>query len=118
MRGKYTQEQVDAFTYELLKGVIESPNLTKSITLVRSGGQTGFDEAGIKAGNKLGIPTLVLAPKGWKFRDITGADIQNETMFKARFNVEVQSPIDSQTSIDFNNENEYPNDAMNNCKGK
>ena len=118
MRGKYTQEQVDTFTYELLKGVIESPNLTKTISLIRSGGQTGFDEAGVKAGNKLGIPTLVLAPKGWKFRDITGADIQNEIMFKARFNVEVQSPIDSQTSIDFNNESEYPNDAMNNCKGK
>ena len=119
LRGKYTQAEIDEFTYSLLKAVVESPNLKTTISLVRSGGQTGFDEAGVKAGNKLGIPTLVLAPKGWKFRDITGADIQNETMFKSRFGEMIKpSPIDSQTSIDFNNNNEYPDDAMNNCKGK
>ena len=52
--------------------------------------------------------------------------IPSNIVFEAGFNELVkkyettseQSPIDSQTSIDFNNENEYPNDAMNKCKGK
>ena len=34
---------------------------------------------------KLGIPTTILAPKGWKFRDITGKDISNEKQFKSIF---------------------------------
>jgi hypothetical protein len=85
MKGKYTQQQVDDFTYNLLKAVIESPNLKTKIESIRSGGQTGFDEAGTKAGIKLGLPTLTLAPKGWTFRDITGKDISNEQQFKARF---------------------------------
>ncbi len=53
--------------------------------LIRSGGQTGIDEAGLKAAVKLGIPALCLAPKGWIFRDINGKDISNEEQFKARF---------------------------------
>jgi hypothetical protein len=85
MNGKYTQQEVDNFTYELLKAVVESPNLKNKIISVRTGGQTGFDEAGAKAGVKLGIPTTILAPKGWKFRDISGTDISNEEAFKARF---------------------------------
>ena len=87
MKGKYTQEQVDDFTYELLNRVINSPNLKTKIESIRSGGQTGFDEAGTKAGIKLGLPTLTLAPKGWKFRDINGVDISNEQQFKKRFKV-------------------------------
>lgn len=89
MRGKYTQKQVDDFTYELLKAVIESPNLKNSLDHIRTGGQTGFDEAGAKAGAKLGIKTYVLAPGGWKFRTKRG-DIYNEQSFKARFQEESQ----------------------------
>lgn len=85
MKGKYTQEQVDDFTYELLKAVIESPNLKNQIESIRTGGQTGFDEAGAKAGSKLGVPTTILAPKGWKFRNASGNDISNKEMFMARF---------------------------------
>jgi hypothetical protein len=55
------------------------------VTLIRSGGQTGFDEAGIKAAVKLGIPALVHAPKNWLFRDIEGNDYTNEEVFKNRF---------------------------------
>jgi len=85
MKGKYTQQQVDDFTYRLLKAVVESPNLKNKIISIRTGGQTGFDEAGAKTGIKLGIPTTVLAPRGWKFRNISGQDISNEKAFKARF---------------------------------
>jgi hypothetical protein len=34
----------------------------------------------------LGIPTTILAPKGWTFRNISGRDISNEQQFKERFN--------------------------------
>jgi predicted nucleic acid-binding Zn-ribbon protein len=91
MKGKYTQQQVDDFTYELLNRVINSPNLKTKIESIRSGGQTGFDEAGTKAGIKLGLPTLTLAPKGWTFRNINGKDISNEEQFKARFNIETKN---------------------------
>lgn len=85
IKGKYTQEQIDSFTYGLLKAVTESPDLKNKITSIRTGGQTGFDESGAKAGVKLGIPTKILAPKGWTFRNIEGKDISNEQQFKARF---------------------------------
>ena len=87
MKGKYTQAEVDAFTYKLLKAVTESPNLKNKIESVRTGGQTGFDEAGAKAAARLGIPTKILAPKGWKMRDVDGKDISGEAGFKNRFEV-------------------------------
>lgn len=85
MKGKYTQEELDEYVHSLLKAVIADPNFTKNIVSIRTGGQTGLDEAGAKAGIKLGIPTIILAPKGWGFRDITGKDIYNQAKFKARF---------------------------------
>ncbi len=97
----YSQEQVDLMTYNLLKAVLESPNLKNKITSIRTGGQTGFDEAGAKAGFKLGIPTTILAPKGWKFRDISGKDISDEKQFKARF--ENKSSSENQTISEGNN---------------
>jgi len=86
MKGKYSQQDIDSLTYDFLKEVLSSPRLKTKIELIRSGGQTGFDEAGIKAAVKLGIPALILAPKGWVFRDINGKDIRDEKAFKNRFN--------------------------------
>ena len=96
MKNKYTQQQIDEFTYQLLKAVIENPNLKNKIISIRSGGQTGFDEAGAKAGIRLGIPTSILAPKGWKFRNESGQDISNEKLFKERF--ESLNTLDSQNT--------------------
>jgi hypothetical protein len=75
----------------MLNKVVNSPNLKTKIESIRTGGQTGFDEAGAKAAIKLGIPTMILAPKGWTFRDITGKDISNEKQFKARFQESIKS---------------------------
>lgn len=99
----YTQEQVDNFTYELLKAVISSPNLKVNISLIRSGGQSGFDEAGIKAGMKLGIPTYILAPKKWQYMTITDGkkdSISNEAKFKERFQIK-PVPTDRDNVIAF-----------------
>jgi hypothetical protein len=82
---KYTQKQVDDYAYRLLKAVLESPKLKVKIESVVTGGQSGFDEAGAKAAIKLGLPTKILAPKGYKFRNINNFDISDEKRFKERF---------------------------------
>ena len=82
MKNKYTQLEIDTLMLDFLKTVLPSDN---QIELIRSGGQSGFDEAGIKAAIKLGIKALVLAPKGWMFRNIDGVDIRDENLFKNRF---------------------------------
>lgn len=48
------------------------------ISSVRSGGQTGVDEAGAAMGKALGIPTTVHAPKDWAFRGVNGKDTLND----------------------------------------
>lgn len=76
LKGVMNQKYCDEYTYRLLKGVVEHPNLKNKIISIRSGGQTGFDEAGIKSGIKLGINTIALLPHGYLFRDIYGKDIK------------------------------------------
>jgi hypothetical protein len=86
MRDTCSQQEIDEFTYDFLSLILTSPLLKNKIELIRSGGQTGFDEAGIKAAVNLGIPALILAPQGWLFRDADGNDIRDEQAFKNRFN--------------------------------
>lgn len=88
--GLYTfknisQIEIDNKVYEFLKKIIEHKNLSTKIELIRSGGQTGVDEAGIKAALKLNIPAYILAPKKWKFRLASGNDYCDEFRFKERF---------------------------------
>lgn len=77
-----SQEKLDQMIYDFLNSVFYYSN--KPLTLY-SGGQTGIDEAGLKAAVKLNIPAICIAPKGWLFRDINGKDIADEKLFKARF---------------------------------
>jgi len=109
MKGKYGQEKLDSFVFNLLKRVLESPNLKNKIESIRTGGQTGIDESGAKAGMKLGIPTTILAPKGWKFRVIANnakgyEDISNEAAFKARFE-EVKKELPTSDRREYTPEN-------------
>ena len=56
------------------------------LSSVRSGGQTGVDEAGAAMGKALGIPTTVHVPSNWAFRGKDGKDvINNQEAFKQRF---------------------------------
>ena len=91
LKGKYTQEQIDEYIYNVLNGVVNHPDLKNEIESIRSGGQTGIDEAGAKAGIRLGIKTTILAPKGWLYRDINKQDIYDEKSFKARFDSVINS---------------------------
>lgn len=79
-----TQSQANNFVYQLIT-LFKSHN-TK-IQEIRSGGQTGFDEAGLIAADKHNIKTICLAPKGWRFRDINNKDITNKEQFISRFNI-------------------------------
>ena len=80
--GMPDQETLDQLVQTFLSDIHnESDNGIESI---RSGGQTGADEAGAKAGVVMGIPTTVLSPRNWMFRTSDG-DIKDEEAFKNRF---------------------------------
>jgi len=85
LKGKYTQKELDDYTSKLLTEVLTHEDIKIEISLLRTGGQTGLDESGGKAGLKLGINTLIVCPKGWKYRDLSGTDIEDEEKFKNRF---------------------------------
>lgn len=70
-----------------------------AISEIRSGGQTGIDEAGIIAAQRLGIPSSVNAPKGFAFRDANGKDHYNREEFIARFQQQpAQQPVTQETN--------------------
>ena len=83
----YTQEELNNLLYKVLRSLIFN-GIT--ISEIRSGGQTGIDEAGIVAAQRLGIKCSVNAPKGFLFRNKEGQDISNEKQFKERFNINVE----------------------------
>lgn len=88
MKGKMLQNEADDFTYALLKTLSQNPKLNSKIGSVRTGGQTGFDEAGAKAALKLGFTTVVHMPKGFKMRNQDGKDItMSYEHAKLRFDV-------------------------------
>ena len=90
MRG-LSQSAINTYVIETLRLVIaELAPRGQSIDLVMSGGQTGFDEAGIIAGRTLGLATMVTAPHGWRFRDAAGHDIADRAAFVRRF----EPPVD------------------------
>jgi hypothetical protein len=76
-------------TEEIAKDLAFLQKKGVGIIAIRSGGQTGADEAGVKAAVQLGIPAKVVAPKTWKFR--TGSaggaktDRTGKEAFLARF---------------------------------
>lgn len=79
----YAQSYINDFVTDVIK---ELQNLGVTISEIRSGGQTGIDEAGIIAAQRLGIPASVHAPKGFVFRTKDGKDIADRAAFESRFN--------------------------------
>lgn len=81
----YDQGVIDRCLYTFFYYFFSHPIFkTKSLS-IRSGGQSGADEAGLKAAVKLGIPATCLAPFKWKFIDANGTHHSDETLFKKRF---------------------------------
>ena len=52
---------------------------------VRSGGQSGVDEAGVIAAQREKIPCSILAPKGFRWRDEAGNECEGREPFIKRF---------------------------------
>ena len=84
--GIYSLNEEQSYYNDLMTEVLQKL-LDKGITIstIRSGGQTGIDEAGIIAAQRLGIPNEVHATSNYMFRSKDGRDISDETQFKARF---------------------------------
>jgi hypothetical protein len=78
-----TQEKCDNFIFQFLYSLIK--HLKSKIISINSGGQTGIDEAATKAAYLLNIPSYVIAPNGWCFRDVNNTDIYNQELFLNRF---------------------------------
>jgi hypothetical protein len=82
-----SQEDVNDYLEGFFQGLRQEGVI---ISEVRSGGQTGIDEAGIIAAQRLGIPSSVHAPKGFTFRQADGRDISNRPAFERRFRPQSQ----------------------------
>ena len=80
LKGKFHQEDLTSYLYRILKKVIKFHKLDE----IRSGGQTGVDEAGVRAANTLHIPAIALYPKGFKVRLEDGKDYCDETLIRER----------------------------------
>ena len=85
-KGGLDQAQVNQMVYD----VIKLCHKHYPITIIRSGGQTGADLAGGVAGYKLGIPTIMTFPKGFRQRDVNKQDA-NHTEEEIREQVIQQS---------------------------
>ena len=85
---KETQERYNEEIERILNDLLD---LGITISEIRTGGQTGIDEAGIIAAQRLGIPNEVHTTSDYKFRDKSGRDISDEQAFKVRFQQQSQT---------------------------
>lgn len=86
IKNKFDQQTCDKIVFDFFNLLFKRNELKHKISLIRSGGQSGFDEAGLKAAEKLEIPSICLCPNGWKFINGAGETICDEKLFKSRFN--------------------------------
>lgn len=105
-RLKHTQEEYNNEVERLIKGLLD---LGVTISEIRSGGQTGIDEAGIIAAQKLGIKWSVNAPNGFKFRTEDGTDISDKDKFISRFGITKKQKPQAKpaTIIDISKDEEF-----------
>lgn len=84
--GIYSMKQSQSYYNDLMTQILMKLQ-DKGVTIseIRSGGQTGIDEAGIIAAKRLGIPNEVHSTANFMFRDKSGKDISDEQAFKNRF---------------------------------
>ena len=81
-----SQETVDYFMGIFVKALYDKlDDYDFPIMEVRSGGQTGIDEAGIKAAHKMNLKCSILAPKDFRMTPAQGEDIFDKELFIARF---------------------------------
>lgn len=69
-RHDYTQQALNQLVFD----VIQHLRAWYNVTAIRSGGQTGLDQAGLVAGLASGIPVHGHYPTGFRRRDQDGID--------------------------------------------
>lgn len=81
---------VDTRTVAAFIGIIFSACKEEGVKIleVRSGGQSGVDEAGIIAAQRNKMQCSILAPKGFRWRDKKGDEKEGKTAFVNRFKEE------------------------------
>lgn len=77
-----TTEQIRSLIRIVLKSLMQDG---VSFSEIRSGGQTGVDEAGIKAAQDCGIKCSILAPKGFRMHYEAGVELEGRDRFVERF---------------------------------
>lgn len=91
--GIYSLPGEQSYYNDLVTNILQEL-INKGVTIkeIRSGGQTGIDEAGIIAAQRLRIPNSIKATSDFKFRGKDGRGIADEKAFKSRFmqNTETQ----------------------------
>lgn len=81
-RHGISQDGMDNLLLSVMKGLLKS-NIP--IAEVRSGGQSGVDEAGIHAAQDCSLPCSILCPKGFRFSTAEGEEPSGAERFMARF---------------------------------
>lgn len=99
--GIYSMKQSQSYYNDLMTQILmELQDKGVTISEIRSGGQTGIDEAGIIAAQRLGIPNEVHSTANFMFRDKSGKDISDEQAFKNRFLSSISSrPEEEATDV-------------------
>ena len=100
MKGIFTQEILDTYLYKIFEKVLASYPLEHG----RSGGQTGADEAGVKALDQLGIETTIVYPKGYRIRTLT-EDFYDKDIAAKRFEQRININLELKTKK-YNNEDQ------------
>ena len=81
-RHGISQEQADAFVTDVLGRAVDEG---LRIQELRTGGQSGIDEAATKAALALGIPASQVVPRGFLYLDASGKPHWNRDSFLSRF---------------------------------
>lgn len=81
-RYGFDADSVQDVIYQILKNLLSEGIV---ISEVRSGGQSGADEFGIIAAQRLGLKCSILAPKGYRFHYKEGEEIEGYSLFARRF---------------------------------
>ena len=82
LKSGISQSDADHFVTSVLG---EAMALGMKVSEIRSGGQSGIDESGIKAALAYGIPAGITFPRGWLYNDAQGHPHWNKVAFMQRF---------------------------------
>lgn len=81
-RHGISQQEIDDLLHAVIEGLLENGI---AIAEVRSGGQSGVDEAGIHAAQDCSLPCSILCPKGFRFSTAEGHELSGAEKFTVRF---------------------------------